>query len=172
MEDTRRPNILVTGTPGTGKTTTCEEVAAVTGLQHINIGEWVKQKQLHSGWDAEHGAYLLDEDKVCDALEDVLEEGGVIVDHHGCDFFPERWFDLVIVLQTDNSILYERLQKRNYPEAKISENIECEIMHVIVEEAYDSYREEIIQILASNTVEEMDENVERIVAWVKQYETQ
>lgn len=28
--------------------------------------------------------------QVCDALEDVLEEGGCIVDHHGCDLFPER----------------------------------------------------------------------------------
>ena len=38
--------------------------------------------------------------------------GGNIVDFHSCDFFPERWFDLVIVLQTDNTILYDRLEKR------------------------------------------------------------
>jgi len=29
--------------------------------------------------------------QVCDALEDLLAEGGNIVDYHGCDFFPERW---------------------------------------------------------------------------------
>ncbi len=34
------------------------------------------------------------------------------MDYHGCEFFPERWFDLVIVLQTDNTVLYERLEKR------------------------------------------------------------
>ncbi len=28
--------------------------------------------------------------QVCDALEDVMAEGGNVVDHHGCDFFPER----------------------------------------------------------------------------------
>ena len=28
-------------------------------------------------------------------------------------------------------------------------------------------REEIVQVLASNTVEDMDSNVERIVQWVK-----
>ena len=50
--------------------------------------------------------------KVCDELEDVMEEGGNIVDYHGCDFFPERWFDLVVVLQTDNTVLYDRLSKR------------------------------------------------------------
>lgn len=50
--------------------------------------------------------------QVCDALEDLVAEGGMVVDHHGCDFFPERWFDLVIVLQTDNTLLYERLEQR------------------------------------------------------------
>ena len=44
-----------------------------------------------------------------------MAEGGMVVDHHGCDFFPERWFDLVIVLQTDNTLLYERLERRCTP---------------------------------------------------------
>lgn len=50
--------------------------------------------------------------QVCDELENMMEAGGIIVDYHGCDFFPERWFDRVVVLQTDNSILYDRLSKR------------------------------------------------------------
>ena len=50
--------------------------------------------------------------QVCDELEDLMEEGGNIVDYHGCDFFPERWFDRVVVLQTDNTVLYDRLSRR------------------------------------------------------------
>ena len=53
--------------------------------------------------------YLL---QVIDELEDQMSEGGNIVDYHGCDFFPERWFDIVFVLRTNNTILYERLEKR------------------------------------------------------------
>lgn len=41
-----------------------------------------------------------------------MAAGGNIVDFHTCDFFPERWFDLVVVLRTDNSILYPRLVSR------------------------------------------------------------
>ena len=41
-----------------------------------------------------------------------MTEGGNIVDYHGCDFFPERWFDIVFVLRTDNTVLYSRLEKR------------------------------------------------------------
>ena len=50
--------------------------------------------------------------QVLDELEDVMCDGGNIIDYHGCDFFPERWFDIVFVLRTDNTILYSRLEKR------------------------------------------------------------
>lgn len=168
---TRRsaPNVLITGTPGTGKTTLAQQVAEQTGLRHVNIGDLVKSQQLHSGWDDEFECLVIDEDKVCDALEDLMTEGGCLVDYHGCDFFPERWFDLVVVLQTDNSVLWERLEKRAYSEKKIHENVQCEIMHVIVEEASDSYREEIVQVLQSSTPEEMERNVEQLAAWARSW---
>jgi len=41
-----------------------------------------------------------------------MSEGGNVMDFHSCDFFPERWFDLVVVLRTDNSILHPRLENR------------------------------------------------------------
>ena len=60
----KQPNILVTGTPGTGKTTTCQQVIEAIGFTHINVGDLVKQQELHSGWDEEHDCYIIDEDKV------------------------------------------------------------------------------------------------------------
>jgi len=50
--------------------------------------------------------------QVIDELEERMSKGGNIVDYHSCEFFPERWFDVVFVLRTDNSILYKRLQQR------------------------------------------------------------
>ena len=47
------------------------------------------------GWDEEFQSYTLDEDRLLDALEEKLEGGGSVVDFHGCELFPERWFDLV-----------------------------------------------------------------------------
>ena len=80
--------------------------------------------------------------QVVDALEDTLSAGGRVVDFHGCDFFPERWFDLVVVLQAGTAVLWDRLAEggRGYSEAKVKENVQCEIMHVCVEEARESYR--------------------------------
>lgn len=107
-----KPNVLITGTPGTGKTTTCELLSLATNMRHVNVGEWVREKGFQDGYNDEFDAHYIDEDKLLDAMEEIMGEGGCIVDHHTCDFFPERWFDLVVVLQTDNSVLYSRLEKR------------------------------------------------------------
>ncbi|XP_058743133.1 adenylate kinase isoenzyme 6 homolog isoform X2 [Vicia villosa] len=165
----KRPNILVTGTPGTGKTTTATALAEATQLRHINIGELVKEKNLHDGWDDELDSYILNEDLVCDELEDVMEEGGNIVDYHGCDFFPERWFNYVVVLQTDNTILYDRLTKRGYKESKLSNNVESEIFQVLLEEAKESYAEDKVIALKSNTIEDIDSNIATLTDWVRNW---
>ncbi|XP_057782701.1 adenylate kinase isoenzyme 6 homolog [Salvia miltiorrhiza] len=161
-----RPNILITGTPGTGKTTTSAALAEAANLRHINVGDLVKEKSLHDGWDDEFDCYVINEDLVCDELEDVMEQGGNIVDHHGCDFFPERWFDHVVVLQTDNSVLYDRLAKRGYTGKKLSNNVECEIFQVMLEEAKDSYPENIVVALRSDCVEDIDRNISTLTDWV------
>lgn len=58
------PNIVVTGTPGVGKTTHCEVLAERTGLRHLSINQIVKDKEAHEGWDEEFQSWVVDEDKV------------------------------------------------------------------------------------------------------------
>ena len=45
-------------------------------------------------------------------MEDMIAEGGKIVDYHSCEFFPERFFDIIFVLRTNNTLLYDRLHAR------------------------------------------------------------
>ena len=59
-----RPNILVTGTPGTGKTVTASELAQKTGLNYINVGDLAKEKDLYDGWDDQYRCHVLHEDRV------------------------------------------------------------------------------------------------------------
>ncbi|KAL2471145.1 Adenylate kinase isoenzyme 6-like protein [Abeliophyllum distichum] len=100
-------------------------------------------------------------EQICDELEDLMEKGGNIVVYHGGDFFPEHWFgfDCVVVLQTENSMLYDRLTKRGYTGQKPTNNIECEIFQVLLEEAKESYPEEIVVAVRSNTIDDINRNV-------------
>jgi len=58
---------------------------------------------------------------------------------------------------------------RDYPEAKLQENLDSEIMEVLLQEARDSYDEEIIVELTSNTSDEVESNIERIEMWIGQW---
>lgn len=50
--------------------------------------------------------------QLLDIMEGLLAKGGNVVDYHGCEFFPERWFDGVFVVRTNNTVLYDRLSAR------------------------------------------------------------
>lgn len=59
-----QPNIIITGTPGVGKTTHCETLAESTGLKHLSVNEIVKERGCHDGYDDELKSWIVDEDKV------------------------------------------------------------------------------------------------------------
>lgn len=64
MAPRQQPNVLITGTPGTGKTTHAELIASEADLKQLNIGELVREHELHDGFDDEHEAYTMNDDKV------------------------------------------------------------------------------------------------------------
>jgi len=169
-----RPFVLLTGTPGTGKTTTASLIAERTGMKHVNVGELIKEHKCYDGRDEDLDSHILDEDKLLDAMEVLLdkaaEEGqGIVADFHVCEMFPERWFDLVLCLRTSTDVLFDRLTARGYNEKKRAENMEAEIMQVILEEARESYAHEVVHEVQSNTVEDMENNATRVEEWCKQW---
>jgi len=134
----QKPNIIVTGTPGVGKSSHCELLAQNTGLKHMSINGIVKEHGCHQGWDSDLESWIVDEDKVRTTISDVLpvrdtltdgpcqlldtieaevKEGGQIIDWHACDMFPRSWVDLVVVLRTDSTLLYDRLASRSVANA-------------------------------------------------------
>ena len=121
-------------------------------------------------WDEAYQSHELNEDKLLDLLEEVQKPGGLILEHHVTDLFPERWFDIVFVLRTNNTQLYDRLAAgRGYQGKKLEENLQCEIFQTVLDEAKEAYREELVHELQSNTLAEQEENAQRILAWIKQW---
>ncbi|KIJ68298.1 hypothetical protein HYDPIDRAFT_146219 [Hydnomerulius pinastri MD-312] len=171
MSTRRSPVIIITGTPGTGKSTHAQLLVQESSipLKHINVGEMVKDRGLHEGFDDEWQSYTVDEDKLLDELEPLASEGGIILDWHTCDMFPERWADLVVVLRCNHTVLWERLERRGYPLKKIQENNEAEIMGIVSDEARESYQPEIVVELDSGAMEDLQENVARMVTWIDQW---
>jgi adenylate kinase len=129
------PNIIISGTPTVGKTTTCtqlissaSEISPSQGgplkLRHLSINQLVKDKGCHEGWDDEMKSWIVDEEGLGDEVEKILgvsggdkdgevEEGGWLIDWHACDFFPRNWVDLVVVLRCGRTdLMWDRLKAR------------------------------------------------------------
>lgn len=177
MEDEERlPNIVVTGTPGVGKTSLSmllvdklnENVGKISPIPnknftYINLGKLINEKKLYDNWNEEYDVPEFNEDKVISELETMLTEGGLIMDFHSAYFLPEESTDLVVLLRCNNTVLYDRLKARNYSDKKIKENIECEIMEVTSEDVRENFREEVILELKNEEVDDMEKNIEQIL---------
>ncbi|KAH8835147.1 P-loop containing nucleoside triphosphate hydrolase protein [Flagelloscypha sp. PMI_526] len=166
------PVIVITGTPGTGKSTHAQLLLndSPIPLRHVNVSEYVKEHGFYESYDEKWQSYTVDEDKLLDELEPLAEAGSLILDWHSCEPFPERWIDLVVVLRCDHSKLWDRLEKRGYELPKIQENNEAEIMQVVLEEARQSFATEIIVELQSDSMEDIEANVSRMVDWIKAWQ--
>jgi len=164
-----RPNILISGTPGVGKSSLASLLVEKSGFTWIGVGQFAKEHDCLGDWDEEYQSHDLNEDKLLDLLEEVQKPGGIIFEHHVTDIFPERWFDIVFVLRANNTNLYDRLKGRGYSGKKLEENLQCEIFQTILDEAREGYRDEIVHELQSNTEDDKLENCNRILAWIQQW---
>ncbi|BDD61952.1 hypothetical protein MAP00_006961 [Monascus purpureus] len=165
------PNVIITGTPGVGKTVHCEQLAQETGLRHLSINRIAKERDCFESFDQKLESWVVDEDKLLDAIEDEVLQGGYLIDWHACELFPKSWIDLVVVLRCPStSILYDRLSARGYHETKLQENLDAEIFGVLAEEAREAFDEEAVVELNSEHDGDVENNCARISAWIEAWQ--
>jgi adenylate kinase len=143
--------IFITGTPGVGKSTLANLIEKNLSWHLIKINQFAEERNLFSGTDKEKGYKIINLDVLCPELNNHISEISkedstkIVVDGHLSHFCQGA--DIVIVLRLDPSILKERLQKRNYSDSKIRENLEAEALGICSMEA---------QEIHGNTVHEID----------------
>lgn len=133
--------ILITGTPGVGKTTIASLLAEKTGKRHIDLARVVRENKLYTEYDKETGAYVVNVEKTRRYLSKILtcEE---IIDTHVVEAVPSHIVKVAIVLRLDPLILKERLEARGYPVRKVMENVEAEILDYVLVSAVDNFGED------------------------------
>lgn len=168
-EAAKLPNILITGTPGAGKSFISKKLVERFHLVHQDVSELVKEHDFTDGFDEELNCPFLDEDRLLDYLEPIMQKGGNIVEYHSNELFPERWFQLVLVVTCDTQLLFDRLTARNYNKKKIEQNMQCEIFGTILEEAQASYKAEIVKIVKSTSLGDVEECFNVVEDFLKEY---
>jgi adenylate kinase len=123
--------VVVTGTPGTGKTTATERLD--TDLDVVHLNDVIEREELTTGRDDERDSLVADLDAVQEWLGD---RDGVLVESHLAHHLDA---DRVVVLRCHPDQLEARLGERGESEASAKENAESEALDVILSEAVERH---------------------------------
>lgn len=154
--------ILVTGTPGTGKTTISLALSKKLGVPYINLNELI----LASGqvsWNQLSNTFdVLDPEKVSAMLnEEVRKRSGCICETLAIELLDSSIIDKVIILRRDPYLLWNELQKRGWPSSKVASNVLSELLNVISYAARDLFDGKVIEIDTSKS--SPDECIDTII---------
>ncbi len=129
--------IIVTGTPGVGKSTLAKALAKRLGFHFAELGFLVGKERLYTGRDVGRGSYLLDEERLRRRLRGPLTsgEGLIISTHYIGRLLPRSAVRLVLVLRLDPVILFRRLRDRGWKRRKAWENVESELIDICLFDA-------------------------------------
>ncbi len=131
--------IIITGTPGTGKTHLAKDIAKRYGLPLIDVGKFARDNGLVESYDEARDSAVVDEKKLAEALGKMLREDRktpyILLDGHLSHFLAPSRVALCIVTNADLPALKERLTERGYGAAKVRENLDAEIFQVCRTEA-------------------------------------
>lgn len=131
--------IIVTGTPGTGKTTIAKKLAKDKNLKYIDVKLVIEKNELSEGFDKKKDTKIIDADKLNKVLIDIIKsEKNVVIDSHLSHYLAKEYVDECIVTKCDIKILKKRLEERGYSKEKVRENLDAEIFDTCRIEALES----------------------------------
>ncbi len=141
--------LIVTGTPGTGKTTVAKEVSKLLNHEYIDVNELIRTKE----YDQERDCRIVDVEELKTKLLSLINKSSdLVIDSHLSHYLDSKFVDLCIVTKCSLPVLKKRLEKRNYSEKKIRENLDAEIFDTCRVEA----QEQGHKIVTINTDQKYD----------------
>jgi len=130
--------ILVTGTPGVGKTTVSRLLASELNAVYVSLAELVERERLISSVDKTRGTLIADTDRVSMRIQEIIgsSECDVVVDgHYAVDVVQAKDVYIVFVLRRDPTELKDVMENRGFRERKLWENLAAEILDVCLWDA-------------------------------------
>lgn len=156
--------ILVTGTPGVGKTTVSHKLASKLNALCVSITDLVKKEKLITNVDEARQTLIVDTEKVLKHLQEILNssEGSIIIEgHYVVDVVSKKDVAIVFVLRRDPSELKVVLEQRGFVGKKLWENLAAEILDVCLLDALSACgKEKVCEInISGKTIEEVVEEM-------------
>ena len=126
--------IIISGTPGTGKTSVSEKISEMDDVNIISLNELAISENFTLEYDEERDTYIVNFKKLIPYLVNQIKiltkanKRFLLIEGHFSDVVPNEFIDYAFILRCDPEILYQRLKERDYNKKKIIENIQAEIL--------------------------------------------
>jgi adenylate kinase len=180
--------ILLSGTPGTGKTTISNALSKRFNRKIFQLGDYIMKNSLYTTEEDGSDAKTIDPRRAptssaIEILSKYLIFDVVIIDSHYADIIMDGFFEIQekrgcecaksytkginiysIICRCHPRILERRLSKRNYSTSKINENIQAEIL--------SESTQNMLDVLALDKIFEIDTtsvSVNEIAAVINQF---
>ncbi|MFC1755610.1 adenylate kinase family protein [Thermoproteota archaeon] len=146
--------IVVSGTPATGKTTIAKKLSEYLKYRYVDVNKVIKDNNLCEDYDKARHCNVVDVNRLNVILIKLIDdsEESLVIDSHMAHFLPKDKVDLVIITKCGLKELERRLHEREYPEAKVRENLDSEIFDICLVEA----KEKGHDIIEINTDKEIN----------------
>ncbi|MEM0359896.1 MAG: AAA family ATPase [Candidatus Diapherotrites archaeon] len=151
--------LILTGSPGTGKTTIAKKLAKKLGLTHINEKDLALKKGIGK-WDHKNAELVipLPALKKAAALELKKHKDIILEGHIWCEI--KLPVDAVILLRVHPELLEARLSTRRYSAEKTQENVFCEGIDYCKKHALRNYgNKKIIEVKNEKGIKETLSNI-------------
>jgi adenylate kinase len=156
--------ILITGTPCVGKTTLAIQLVSRIGGLYINLTDLAKKENLVLREDAMRNSLVVNEDKMRKTIAKIVKEtdkSSVVVDgHYAAVVTPKGLVSKVLVLRRDPRELRVFMTKCGFSPAKMSENLEAEVLDVCLVEALRENKKSVVcevDVTGKTTEQSLDE---------------
>lgn len=155
--------IIVSGTPGTGKTTVAAVLAKKLKLPHLSLKQFIKEKNLSDAYDHERKCFVVALDRLLPALRrwSAAHPQGGVIDGHLSHYLSPREVQLCIICKCDLKKLKQRFVRRKYSKRKIAENLECEIFDICLHEAEERGHKPLV--IENNTARDLTKNLKIVI---------
>ena len=126
--------LIVSGTPGTGKTTVSKNLLNYFKAKVISLNELAISEDLIINYDTERETSVINEKKLVRFVIKLIKQYKkldlefLVIESHFSDIVPGQYIDYVIILRCDPDELGIRLKERGYKKEKIRENVQSEIL--------------------------------------------
>jgi adenylate kinase len=134
--------VVVTGTPGTGKTILSRALTKALGARYINLTQFVSRRKLYSDIDRKRQTKIVDVTRTRSSLTSEVGTTNrlVVVDTHIVEgIVPGGRVRQVIVLRCHPKVLEARLRAKKWKANKIRENVLAEIVDSCLTAAVKHY---------------------------------